>query len=203
MPKIVDAIEQRNRITEAAIRVIGTAGLDKLRLVDVARATDATTGTIAHYFDGKDALLSAALERVAERLIAAIETPSDRDLIEDAAAVLPSDERSRADWRVWLSFWGRAIANPALADVNNRYYARMRELLARAIQRRQARREIDPALDPGDAADAVITAVDGLGVRAALAPDDWPPERQQAMMNTILAPLLAPRAIKRQTRRKT
>ena len=200
MPKIVDHGAQRRRIADAAIDAIARSGLDRVRLVDVARAAEATTGTITHYFDGKDALLTAALDRVAERLIEGLERLEDADLVEAAALALPLGERERRDWQVWLSFWGRATSDPELAAVHNGYYERMRALLEGAVRRAQQRGAIAASLDAGEAADAVISAVDGLGVRASLDPDSWPAARQRAALRTMLDPLLSPRSQQGKTR---
>lgn len=202
MPKLVDHGAQRRRIAEAAIDAIAESGLDRVRLVDVARAVEATTGTITHYFDGKDAMLTAALDRVAERLIAGLERLEAGSLVEAAALALPLGAGGRRDWQVWLSFWGRAIASPELAAVHNRYYARLRTLLVEAIRRDQASGGIDRSLDAGEAADAVITAVDGLGVRASLDPGAWPASRQRALLRSLLEPLLVPRSQPRKPRRR-
>lgn len=193
MPKVVDHDEQRRRIADAAIRAIGDAGLDRVRLVDVAREARATTGTLTHYFDGKDALLCAALERVAERLLEGVgRLEGAGDLRAKVALALPLDARSRDDWAVWLAFWGRAISNPELAAIHNRYYTRLRALLVAAIERGRASGELSDRIPAGDAADAVITAVDGLGLRASLDPAGWPPARQRKLLDKILVPLLAP-----------
>src|SRR5690606_7429774 len=64
MPKKIDHDERRRDIARAAIAVIGEQGIDNTRLVDVARAANATTGTITHYFEDKDAVLLAALDQV-------------------------------------------------------------------------------------------------------------------------------------------
>jgi TetR/AcrR family transcriptional repressor of bet genes len=204
MPKIVDHEARRRRIADAAIGAIAASGLDRVRLVDVARAVDATTGSITHYFDSKDEMLAAAVSRVAELLIAGLEHLEDEDLIDAAALALPLDAAGRRDWQVWLAFWGRAVSAPALAAVHNDYYARMRALLAAAIRRHQARGAIAAALDPGEGADAVIAAVDGIGVRASLDPKRWPAARQRAALRTLLAPVFAPESgPSRPRRRKT
>ncbi len=203
MPKIVDHDSQRRRIADAAVRAIGASGLDRVRLVDVARAAEATTGTLTHYFDGKDALLAAALERVAERLVAGIERFHGPKLAEAAAQALPLGDAQRRDWKVWLAFWGRAVADPELAAIHRRHYARLRRLAADALRRAQAAGEVDPALDPAEAADAVIAAVDGVGVRASLDPKGFPEARQRALLATLLTPLLAPGRAAPNPERKT
>ncbi|MFN9711886.1 MAG: TetR/AcrR family transcriptional regulator, partial [Alphaproteobacteria bacterium] len=69
MPKQVDAESQRLSIAEAAIRVIGDGGLENARLRDVARSAGVTTGAVTHYFDGKDAVLLAALDEMVRRIL--------------------------------------------------------------------------------------------------------------------------------------
>ena len=64
MPKIVDHQERRAEISAAAARAIDEQGLDRVRLVDVARRAACTTGAVSHYFPHKEAVLAAALEHV-------------------------------------------------------------------------------------------------------------------------------------------
>ena len=44
---------------------------------------------------------------------------------------------------------------------------------------------------PDVVAAAMIAAVDGVGTRATLEPDAWPPERQRALLTALLGPLFA------------
>lgn len=197
MPKKVDHIEQRRALAEAAIAVIDAQGIEAARLRDVAARAAVTTGALTHYFDSRDQVLVAALEAIVERMLAkggdaaqAIGRPED--LIAFAAAFLPVDSESQREWRVWCAFWGRAMINPALGQAHRRYYAQLvREIapLLAHLQRRGviARRPAAPVL-----ADALVAAVDGVGVRATMEPEDWPPERQRALLHTLLSPLLGP-----------
>ncbi|MDJ0786404.1 MAG: TetR/AcrR family transcriptional regulator [Myxococcota bacterium] len=198
MPKTVDHDAQRERLADAAISAIGEHGLDRVRLVDVAKAAGATTGTLTHYFDGKDALLEAALGRVADRILEGVTwlEDTDADLLALVGMTLPLGESERRDWRVWLSYWGRAITSRELRDVHNGYYDQLRERLSASIAEGQARGAMSARHAPGVVADAIITAVDGLGVRGTLDPEDWPPKRQQELLETMLRPLLDPEAQK-------
>src|SRR5207247_9193495 len=116
MPKLVDAVAQRRAIAGAAISVIDDVALDGARLRDVARAANVTTGAVTHYFDGKDAVVKAALEEVVRRILAKQERARTkrmdvRTFISQACSYLPLDADGRQEWRVWLAFWGRAIAD--------------------------------------------------------------------------------------------
>ncbi|MCE9649433.1 MAG: TetR/AcrR family transcriptional regulator [Parvibaculum sp.] len=195
MPKKIDHQARRREIAQAAVSVIGTNGIDNTRLIDVARAAQATTGTITHYFEGKDAVLLAALDHVAQGILHLIHIPvengGDRDdLIERASLVLPIDDDGKRDWRVWMAFFGRAVGDPALARINNAYYDEFRQGLAKIIRWLQASKKLDAGIDPLLTADSIMTAVDGLGVRASLDPDNWPAERQKQQLRAMLRPLL-------------
>jgi len=192
MPKIVDHEAQRTRIAEAALDQIGRHGLDRVRLADIGRAVGATTGTVTHYFDGKDALLAASLDRLADRLYEEIERTDGKDFFADLARALPVDAQGRRDWRVWLCYWGRAISDTELASRHNTHYARIQGAIAESLEAAQAAGEVNPEIPAVDLADAIISAVDGIGTRAALAPRAWPAARQRALLETMLTPLLEP-----------
>ena len=192
MPKIVDHEAQRERIAEAALDQIGRHGLDRVRLADIGRAVGATTGTVTHYFDGKDALLAAALDRLAGRLYDEIEETDGKDFFADLIRALPIDAQGRRDWRVWLCYWGRAISDTELANRHNTHYARIHAAIAESLAQAQAEGDVNPDVPADDLADAIIAAVDGIGTRAALAPRAWPAARQRALLETMLGPLLSP-----------
>ncbi|MGH7780088.1 MAG: TetR/AcrR family transcriptional regulator [Candidatus Binataceae bacterium] len=65
----VDHQGRRREIARAAIRMIDARGLDGVRLRDVARDTQATTGTVTHYFSSKEEVLVAALKEIVEGII--------------------------------------------------------------------------------------------------------------------------------------
>lgn len=198
MPKLVDAAAQRRTLAAAAIAVINEVGLDRARLRDVARAAAVTTGAVTHYFDGKEAVLEAALEEVVRRTLARQEKGRARGapsgvpaFVRAACAYLPLDLEGRGEWRVWLAFWGRAIADERLRALHRGYYER---IVGRLV-------ELLPALRTGDrpatrreltrCADAVVAAIDGVGTRATLEPEGWPPDRQREALAALLTPLLS------------
>lgn len=197
MPKKVDIAIQRRLITNAAITVINRTGLDRTRLRDVARVGNMTTGAVTHYFDGKDAVLEAALEEIVRRTLERIGTAGDVNAPGDIAAFigrvcryLPIDKDSRQEWRVWLAFWGRAIADERLRAVHESYY---REFVDRVAEHLHSLRQNAPKASTHKAracADALIAAIDGIGTRATLEPDTWPPKRQKETLALLLKPML-------------
>ena len=197
MPKIVDHAIRRRAIAGAAVQVIDEIGLDAARLVDVARAGSVTTGAVTHYFDSKDALLEAALSEVVARILdgqaeVAGASVDPNQLIEAVAAFLPLDRDSLRDWRVWFAFWGRAIVNERLRSLHRGYYAEIHRRLVRQLSSLQASGQLAAEADPAALSDAMIAVIDGLGVRATLEPESWPPDRQKAALRLMLTPLLTP-----------
>ena len=106
--------------------------------------------------------------------------------VEAVAAFLPDTEERRRDWKVWFAFWARAAADERLRALHKSYYADVIGRLDATLARRMS-----PARRAG-LADAIVAAVDGISIRAALEPEDWPPERQRRTLALLLTPLFAP-----------
>ena len=68
MPKIVDRVERRALILDAAGQVLLEHGLDGLTTRRVTEAAGEAKGAMSHYFDSKDDLVSQLLERFYERI---------------------------------------------------------------------------------------------------------------------------------------
>lgn len=183
MPKIVDHDERRLALARAAVDAVAKAGLDGVKLADIARAAGVTTGALAHYFPDKDAVLAAALEEICARLTARIEASGPGLGFEDFAEALPLTPASQKDWRVWLAYWGRAPFSENLRAIHQQYYLDIETALSEGFLQR--------SVTPRVIASAIIAAIDGVGTRATLEPGTWPPERQKAQLAALLVPLLA------------
>ncbi|WP_291204416.1 TetR/AcrR family transcriptional regulator [Hyphomonas sp.] len=183
MPKIVDHDERRRALASAAAEAVARSGLDEVKLSDIARAAGVTTGALAHYFPDKDALLAAALEEICARLAERIDSVGTGLRLEDFADALPLDDAGRSAWRVWLAYWGRAPFSESLRAIHQQYYLEIETALSE--------RFAAVSKTPRVVACAVIAAVDGVGTRATLEPDSWPPERQKAQLAALLGPLFA------------
>ena len=188
MPKLLDMAVRRAALAAAAIRAIDARGLEGVRLVDVAAEAGCTTGALQHFFGvgaGKDAVLRLALEEIVERMLSAPSDPG-RSPAEQLAESLPLDEARRREWRVWIAFQGRALFDRALAALHGRYYAAIHDRLVEALAGAGV-----PAHRLDAVALAAVAAVDGVGLRASLEPELWPPQRQREMLAALLDPLFA------------
>lgn len=195
MPKVVSQTDRRRVIADAAIGVIGTNGIEGLTLRDVAKAADVTTGAVTHYFDSKTEVLEAAQDEVVRRLLDMQNTPlpDGTSVTETAAAFLPNGEEQRRDWKVWFAFWAHAMNDARLRDKNRVYYEQFTANTERWVRTLQETGLADRDADPRTLADALIAVSDGLGIRIALEPDDWPRERQMKVLGAAIEPILRAR----------
>src|SRR5689334_14437622 len=80
---------RREAFVDAALRLTQTKGYEQMSIQDVLDAVDASRGAFYHYFDSKQALLEAMVDRIADGALAAVEpVVDDPDL-----AAIPKLER--------------------------------------------------------------------------------------------------------------
>jgi AcrR family transcriptional regulator len=80
---------RREAFVDAALRLTQTKGYEQMSIQDVLDAVDASRGAFYHYFDSKQALLEAMVDRIADGALATVEpVVDDPDL-----AAIPKLER--------------------------------------------------------------------------------------------------------------
>jgi AcrR family transcriptional regulator len=170
LPKVVDHERRRAGFVAASWDVIAQGGLNAATLRQVAAAAGVTTGALTHYFSDREALLVEALRTAhfaagARMLRAAAAANSDHaKLLAVVNEALPLDAARLREWRVWLAFWGEAVGNSRLRQENDRRVSEWRDLLRTLVAPLLA----DSA--PAEIASAeLLSLIDGLGVRVALA----------------------------------
>ena len=164
---------RREQILEAALRVIGRAGVQAVTHRAVAEEASVPLGSTTYYFDSRDDLVRQALEYVAasevERYgqrgeeLRTVKTPrqlADR-LIDELVAAAQDRIAYIAEYELWLEAGRRPELREAAqswCDAEQRSVALAMETLGSA----------DPATD----ASLVVAAIDGLGERVLAREDD-------------------------------
>jgi len=196
MPRVVDHDERRREIGAAVCKVVAEQGMDAATVRSVAASSGWSTGVLSHYFDDKTDLLLYALSYVADaaarRMRPAAAMAPHEALRCVVHAALPLDDARRIEWRVWLSFWGKASSDRRLLAEQARIYTRWRAAVESLIARVLGKRRVDAPIR--DAAAALIAFIDGLGLQAALEPERLPARRQRALADAYLARALDVRA---------
>ena len=190
MPKVVDHDERRERIAEAAWRVIEREGPDGANLRRIARETGHTTGVVTHYFRDKRELMAFAFGLVVDRSTSRMaRAAAEVGVVEALAQLLPLDEERRRETTVWLALMSASLTDPDLAVELRQRYRQAREATLPVFR---TALEVTRGGDPDDVADELLAVVDGITVDALTDPERYPPDRQLALLRRALVRLGLP-----------
>src|SRR5260370_782561 len=191
MPKIVDWDARRDEILSATWRVIARDGIAGATIRAIAREADCSRGILAHYFDDKADILGSALVMSHRRVVARMDARAAG--LTGLAALrvvmleaLPLDSERDLEAQIEISFWGRALRNPALRTLQHaeldRFPPRLPPYPAEAEKDGELRDGVDITL----AAHQLLVLIDGLSAERGLYPDRVSPDRQQQMLEELL-----------------
>jgi AcrR family transcriptional regulator len=191
MPKIVDWDARRDEILSATWRVIARDGIAKATIRAIAREAGCSRGILAHYFDDKADILGSALvmshRRVGARMAASAAGHVGLEALRIVMLeALPLDERRDLEAQIEISFWGRALGNPALRDLQHREFDRLRKRLRAHLDEARSLGELGDQIDLDLATHQLVVLIDGVSAERVLYPDRVPPERQVAMLDRLL-----------------
>lgn len=174
--------DRRVQLLQAALATLAETGIENFTLAEVARRADVSAALVVHYFGDRDKLIEATFRQLVERVttlpmkaLAAGEEPEDRLRAFVLAHLNPGELTSESS-RAWLSFWGLALFDPALARLQRVHQERMVSNL---------RHELRAIVVPDAVnriAETIGALIDGFWLRAALAsawkhdaeiPVDW------------------------------
>jgi AcrR family transcriptional regulator len=109
MPAKVDAEDRRRRLVLAAAELIADEGINALTNGKIAKRLSGSTTMVTHYFPSKRELVLDTYQTMASRSRARVEQAmreSDDPLAACLRALLPLDDSTRLEWRVWLAYQG-------------------------------------------------------------------------------------------------
>jgi TetR/AcrR family transcriptional regulator, transcriptional repressor of bet genes len=171
VPKIVDITTKRAELVDASLDVIANDGLAGATLRRIAAHMGTSTGSITHYFNGRDALLVEAVRTAHEaagvrmtRALGILVDPASR-LEAVVLEALPLDSHRMREWRVWSAFRGALPGNSLLSGGNEIGYGAWRTLLVTLVTPFFADAE-DVRRESG----LIMALVDGIGFRLAALP---------------------------------
>ncbi|WP_017585773.1 TetR/AcrR family transcriptional regulator [Nocardiopsis ganjiahuensis] len=175
-PKRVDRAARREEILSAAVRVFARQGFAASRIEDVAAEAGIAKGSVYLSFDSREALLSAAFERLSERSATVLEqTAADGEpalerlsgLVRSAVAML-ADEPDLT--RVMVDLWaaGRHTGDGAPFDMAAVYRA-YRGVVADLLRRAAEEGDLRPGVGEPEAT-VVVGAIEGCLVQWLMDP---------------------------------
>lgn len=191
MPKIVDRVERREQILDAAGHVLLEHGLDGLTTRRVTEAAGEAKGALSHYFDSKDDLVRQLLERFYERirtrLAARLAGISGLNALgELMLELLPLDDARLGEAQAELSFVAASVGSPDLAVWYHEQRRQLTKVLMRYTKQAQAAGEIEAGRSAKMIADEFLTLMDGLSMQAVLNPSPSHRRIQRQQLNSFL-----------------
>ena len=190
MPAKVDADDRRRRLTVAAAELIADEGIGALTNQRIAERLDASTTVVTHYFRSKRELVLETYQNMASRSRARVEhaieaEPADR-LAACLHALLPLDDESRVEWRVWLVYQGMSVGDAELTGIWAARSASAVERIARLIAADVADGRTEPSTDPAAEAARLFAVIHGVSFQSIVVPAAWPPRRLREVVDLEL-----------------
>jgi len=169
----------RDRILEAAERVVADVGAARLTLEVVAQHARVSKGGLLYHFPSKESLLSALAQRYVDNLERCVEAAKSdlgdgvksRDLKACVVGMLGRDPRSKA---LGAALLATAANDPTLLEVIRECIAKCTNELAHNAQIKFARAAV------------VALAVDGLMMRESLKISAFTPEQREQVVAELL-----------------
>lgn len=181
--RAVPAEDRRALLLDAAEDVFRRLGYEATTVAALASAAGVTRPTVYAYFDSKDAVFRALVDRVRREFLELQErapTGSPASMVREiVAGYLRAYTRHRALLTILAH---QALADPALRAVHDEVFARAERRNTRFLERLRAEGLAHPAVPP----DRISVAVTGLIARFAdAAAADPGPDRLDALAGEI------------------
>ncbi|MDX6331928.1 MAG: TetR/AcrR family transcriptional regulator, regulator of biofilm formation and stress response [Streptomycetaceae bacterium] len=170
--------ERRQRLIDAAIRVVGERGIGGLSHRAVAAEADVPLGSTTYHFSTLDDLLVAALHQVNERFMLEITSwealVGPEDDFADALARLVEELLTRDRSRIELEYelYLAALRRPAVRPIAAEWVDLMADILALRTDRGTAQ--------------ALAALIDGMSLQALLTGRAFDREQARRMFDRIL-----------------
>jgi AcrR family transcriptional regulator len=191
MPKIVDWDSKRDEILSATWRVIARDGLIGATIRAIAKEANCSRGILGHYFQDKADILGSALvlshRRVGARMAAATNCLTGLAALRIVMLeALPVDDRRDLEAQIEIAFWGRALGNPELRELQHTEFDRLCERLRGHLREAAGRGETRDDFDVDLATHQLVVLIDGLSVERVLYRDRVSEHRQVEMLDRLL-----------------
>lgn len=170
MPKIVDRAEMQSKILDAALTCFLDQGYHATKMQDVARQAGLAKGTLYLYFQSKEALLLALLQRYFDDIrarISMIPTPRTLDQFISGLRLSMPAERLAAT-RLFFDVLGPGFQDPRAAEIIGGFFAWLADHYATEFAPLIRAGEIRSDLSAQAAAQAVTAMLDGLVIHLAI-----------------------------------
>jgi len=168
--------ERKAQILEAATEVFIRAGFHKARMDDIAKQAGLSKGALYWYFDSKDAIIQAILDRMFgreyEQLAAFVEVdiPAMEKLEHFLEFVVLDIVRMEPMMPIMYEFWALLLREKRVKEVLGGFYTGFFDLFRPIIQQGIENGEFRE-VDPGEVVVTLGAFIEGLFILWAAVPD--------------------------------
>ncbi|MFD0050777.1 TetR/AcrR family transcriptional regulator [Actinomycetes bacterium NPDC127524] len=194
MPKIVDHQKQKEKLAEAAWRIIAEEGMEHATVRRVAKEAGISLGSLRHYFPTQSELLLFSMQLVLERIrkrasSLKLEGPPVEDMKLILREILPVDEQKRYETEVWLAFTVKAMSEPSLRKFSNEIYEETKSAIFFIIQSLENLGLASPNLDVFLETERLYALIDGLALHHLQKGDEVTPKLMESVIELHLESL--------------
>ena len=168
--------DRRADLVDATLRCLAEQGHAGVSVRRIAAEAGVSAGLVNHHFDGIEALVAAAYEKLSKDLLAEVmsrvegETEPRRRLSAYFAAIFSDAVLDPRLLRIWVVFWSLLPHAEPLRRIQKRMWTDYRGSIERELAACVA---ADPAFDAGHTALGLAALMDGLWLQGCLDPGSY------------------------------
>ena len=189
MPAKVDADDRRRQLVLAAAELIADEGINALTNAKIARRISGSTTMVTHYFRSKRELVLDTYQTMASRARARLEQAmrgSDDPLAACLHALLPLDDPTRLEWRVWLAYQGMSVGDPELTRIWASRATSAVDRITRLIEADIEAARMPSSIDPAMESDRLFALIQGMSFQSIVDAKRWSPAYLRRIVDTEL-----------------
>jgi AcrR family transcriptional regulator len=165
-----DGQRSRDRVLHAAVELITEAGIDQVRIAELARRAGMSSGQVMYYFASKEHILLETLawrdhqDLIRARASLARVTGPWRQLERFIGFYLPASPADPS-WILWIEAWARAPHNRQVSIFLEELFAPWRDALAAIVVGGVQEGAFAPHAAPDDFTLRFAAMLDGLAIQ--------------------------------------
>jgi AcrR family transcriptional regulator len=171
--------DTRRRIIAAAMKCVAERGYARATIREIARSADITSGSLYHYFPNKAEIVRAAYLEVSEATMPQLEAAAEQaqGVVNKLAAVIDQGSQIMQEYPYAIPF-DRAVRAPgvdeaALPKISESIVAALSRIVEGVIHQAHRDGELNPAVTPAGATNAVFAVLRGLYDSGLSSPNEF------------------------------
>ncbi len=161
---------RRVELIAATLRVISANGFDRTTVRDIARAANASVGSVNYYFKSKDDLVRTAVAETDARFrtqvqeAVAVADGYPQKLARVVELCFPFADHEGPDWGVFMDFWYQASRRESYRDIFQEGHSEWLDMVSQVLAGGASEGTFRLTATPRDEAIGFAAVIDGLAL---------------------------------------